>query len=355
MSSAVILKLKTLKGNGIIGKAMRHNRRAIQAELGASGNIDSTRSHLNETLTGLPTAKDVTQQAKDMISAAGIDKLRKNAVLGIEIVVSLPTTHAIDDRAFFHDCAAWAGKRFGGAQNLLSVDIHRDESSPHCHIIILPLLAGKLCASRMLGDRERFNAMRRDFQQSVADVYGLQLPSSLLPKGVLKTIGSAVIDALKSKSDPVLKSKVWDCVRDAIDKSPIDFAVMLGIEIKAPAKRMRTMEQIFTSKGKGAGFEKNPIGNLKAVDSTSLNKTSPIGIQPPTEQQTLCSVVFPQTNDHGQTETEQIQRVRDCDLDPSLYDSDTGEYAQTPVPPIKQRRAMADAWVNNSLKNKGVA
>ena len=50
MSGAAFLRLKKLKGSGIIGKAARHNRRVIQAELGATGSIDPARSHLNETV-----------------------------------------------------------------------------------------------------------------------------------------------------------------------------------------------------------------------------------------------------------------------------------------------------------------
>ena len=53
-----------LTGGGIIGKAARHNRRVIQAELGASGTIDATRSHLNITLMGPSTADEVAQLAK---------------------------------------------------------------------------------------------------------------------------------------------------------------------------------------------------------------------------------------------------------------------------------------------------
>ena len=52
MSGAAILRIKKLTGSGIIGKAARHNKRTIQAEMGASSSIDPTRSHLNETLMG---------------------------------------------------------------------------------------------------------------------------------------------------------------------------------------------------------------------------------------------------------------------------------------------------------------
>ena len=115
VSGAAFLRIKKLKGSGIITVAARHNRRVIQAEMGATGSIDPTRSSLNETLVGPLTAADVGQLAKDLMTAAGVTRLRKDAVMGLEIVFSLPPGHAVDDRAYFIDCSRWAGGYFGGA------------------------------------------------------------------------------------------------------------------------------------------------------------------------------------------------------------------------------------------------
>ena len=113
MSGAAFLRIKKLKGSGIITVAARHNKREIQAEMGASGSINPTRSSLNEALAGPSAAADVGQLAKDLMTAAGVTKLRKDAVTALEIVFSLPPAHAIDDRAYFSDCAAWAGNYLG--------------------------------------------------------------------------------------------------------------------------------------------------------------------------------------------------------------------------------------------------
>lgn len=59
MSGTDFLRLKKLTGSGIVRQAARHNRRAIQAELGASGHIDPARSSQNETLAGPSTPEDV--------------------------------------------------------------------------------------------------------------------------------------------------------------------------------------------------------------------------------------------------------------------------------------------------------
>ena len=74
MSGVAILRIKRLKGGGIITVAARHNRRVIQAEMGATGSIDPTRSNLNETLMGPPTAEDVGKLAKTLMAAARVGK-----------------------------------------------------------------------------------------------------------------------------------------------------------------------------------------------------------------------------------------------------------------------------------------
>ena len=150
-----------LKGGGIITVAARHNRRVIQAEMGATGSIDPTRSHLNETLAGPSTAADVGQLAKDLMTAAGVTRLRKDAVMALEIVFSLPPGHAIDDRAYFNDCAVWAVVYFGGMT--LSVDIHRDEAQDHAHVLLVPLQGGSLQGSDMVGNKKKLTELQAKF------------------------------------------------------------------------------------------------------------------------------------------------------------------------------------------------
>jgi hypothetical protein len=173
VSVAAFLRLKKLKGGGIIAAAARHNRRALQVQVGASDSIDSTRSAMNETLRGPPTPEEVASLAKKLMSAAGITKTRKDAVLGIEIVFSLPVDHQIDDRDFFDSCSRWADDQFGGAQNILSVDIHRDEAAPHCHVLLVPIVNDRLAGSDMVGNRKKLLHLQQDFHTKVGARYGL--------------------------------------------------------------------------------------------------------------------------------------------------------------------------------------
>jgi len=343
MSGAAILRIKKLKGGGIITVAARHNRRVIQTEIGATGSIDPTRSNLNETLMGPSTADDVGKLAKNLMAAAGVGKLRKDAVTGLEAVFSLPPGHPLDDRAYFTDCTAWAGKYFGGAQNLLSADIHRDEAQVHCHILILPLVNGRMMGSDLLGGKQKLLAMQTAFHEAVASRYGLSKAPARLAGATKQVAAKAVLQKLRDTADAALQSKVWATLRDKIENDPASFLLALGIEPETVKKKLRTMEQIFTSKGKGKANEANPIG-----------------FQASAKSRTLCSVGFSPKPFQATTTPAPVDlpviepvTVRESELDPALFDPVSGEFFRPPAKPERHQRQAADRWVSAVLNKKG--
>lgn len=337
MSAADFLRLAKLKGVGKVSKAARHNRRVIQAELGASGSIDPTRTHLNETLTGPPNAEDVATLARDMMRAAGIEKTRKDAVLALEVIFSLAPTHQLDECAFFKDCVRWAGEQFGGAQNILSADIHRDEAAPHCHVLILPLLAGRMVGSDMVGNRTKLRDTRQRFHTAVGARYGLaKAPPRLL--GATKTVAATkVLETLRTGLDGALRSKLWPQLRSSIEQDPGPYLLALNIEVTQPKKKLRTMAQIFTSKGKGKNREDNPIGFATPTKGRSLCSVgfAPTSSATPTPPAAAClapaRVLFPSDAEPAVDQVEDFQRDREDDFDAGRYDPQTGEFVRVPT------------------------
>ena len=363
MSGAAVLRITRLKGSGIITVAARHNKRVIQAEMGATGSIDPTRSSLNETLAGPSSAADVGQLAKDLMTAAGAVKLRKDAVMGLEFVFSLPPGHALDDRAYFTACATWAGVYCGGGQNILSVDIHRDEAAPHCHVLLLPLIGGRMVGSDLHGGKQKLLALQQDFHAKVAALYGLSKAPARLSGTAKQAASKAVLKKLRETSDGALKSAAWSVIREAVERDPAPFLLALGLELATQKKQKRTMAQIFTSIGKGRATSNH------------------IGFAPPEKDQTLCSVGFtpkpPPTKSavvielstvaggaydvsadavgnsgSGASIVSETIRLRESDLDPALYDSETGDYFQRSPPPARLKRQVADAWVSAALNQR---
>ena len=361
MSGAGVMRVKKLKGNGIITVAARHNRRVIQAEMGATGSIDPTRSHLNETPAGPSTAAEVGQLAKDLMTAAGVVKLRKDAVMGLEIVFSLPPGHALDDRAYFTACAEWAGAAFGGAHNVLSVDIHRDESQPHCHVLLLPLIEGRMIGNKLIGGKQMLLALQKDFHTAVASKFGLSKAPARLG-GTAKQAGAkAVLQKLRQTSDGALQSATWAVIREAVERDPAPFMLALGIEAKATAKKLKPFVDYVTSKGKGPSKETNTIAFASPVKDRRLcsvafaskpSVPTPAASPPRPAPAPTVELPEPQIEDEVEAHNLDAVRDRDSDHDPALYDPDTGEYYQRPPAPARHQRQASDAWVAASLPTK---
>ena len=340
MGATGFLRLKKLRGSGIIAAAARHNRRAIQADVGGTASIDPARSGLNETLHGPATADDVAQLAVKRLRDAGIRKLRKNAVVGLEIVFSLPVGTRVDDRSYFADCAAWTALNFGGQDNILTVDIHRDEAAPHCHVLILPMINNRMVGSDMVGNRAKLLQMQQDFHRDVAARHGLRKAPARLAGATKQRAVAAVLERLQAAADGAVISVAWATIRDAIERDPAPFLATMAIELEPPKKKLRTMTQIFTSPGKGKTND-NPIGFARAPKPETLScvgvaETCTVPPAPPAPPVPAVS---------------QFTRERERDLDPASYDPDTGEFRPTPARPAGVK-AVAAAWVGAALAVK---
>lgn len=285
MSASGFFRIKKLKGPGKVLVASRHNKRAIQAENGAARHIEPQRMHLNLSLHGPNAPELVAQAAKSLMAAAGIKAPAKNAVVALELVFSLPPDTAIPIEAFFRECLGWAVQHFGGLDNILSADVHVDESAPHLHVLILPLVSGRMNGSAMFGNRQRLQFLQNDFHGAIAGRYGLAKAPARLQGQAKEKTAHAVIERLRCTNDKAQLSAIWPMLRDLIDRDPAPFAQTLGIDIAAgPAKKMRTMAEIFTSKGKGSNVRPKPIG----IDA----RTSPIGNDGMEKDRTLSCVGF---------------------------------------------------------------
>lgn len=264
MAGSAVLRAKKLKGSGIVHAASAHNLRAIQAELGAGGSIDATRCHLNEHLAGPAAPADVADLARAKMAAAGVGKLRKDAVQAIEFVVSIAPGQRLDEAGFFGAAVRWLADRFGGVDNILSADVHRDEAAPHLHLLVLPLMAGRMVGSDAIGGPSHLLRLQTEFFAAVCKPYGL-LPHPRRLAGEGKTAAAAIVlTELKRRRDPCLNSALWPALRDHIEADPGSFAALLGVSVGVPTKpkKLRSMTEIFISPGKGPKVEKsaNPIG-----------------------------------------------------------------------------------------------
>lgn len=233
-------------------QAARHNLREIQAELGASSHIDATRMHLNIILAGPSKAADVVAAANGMMSDAEVGKLRKDAVMALEALISIPESASIDREKFFSDSLGWLAAFY--QVPILSAVIHFDESEPHMHVLLLPLIKGRMQGSDLIGNKTKLRDMQTRFYHEVAIGYGFARPMQAQRRTSAqqrKEAANTVLKHLQQHPERLKQPNMASLLRECIQQSPGRFMDALGLDIPAhkPAKQ-KTMAQIFTSKAK---------------------------------------------------------------------------------------------------------
>lgn len=175
--SGLPYKSKKLKGIIHLQKALRHNLREIAAELGPYGTIDIARTPSNYALRGHGSAAETLDVARHLVSETGLapSRIRKDAIWGIEMVFTARPASGEDLRTFYEECTRWAESHFG--VQVLSSVVHLDEGAPHCHVILLPLVDGRMNGARLYGGIKDLSTRMTEFHQAVGARFGLTRPA----------------------------------------------------------------------------------------------------------------------------------------------------------------------------------
>lgn len=252
MATSHLFRIGRIKGQSGLLEALEHNKRTLQVEKGSFKHIDPEKSSLNYSLTEEKTPKEINIIASILMLEADV-KVRKNQVMAIEIIFSLPAIrHSQDNNPFFYDCFSWVKKHIPG--HLLSFDVHLDESAPHAHALVLPLVEGKMQGQKIIGNRGNLYRLINLFHKEIGINYGLSsTPKKRLSAVARKSLIRVILSELQS--DPIMKSQIWPCVRDAIQADPEPFAQILSIGRSAAIrKNEKSFAQIAISKGKGSSI-----------------------------------------------------------------------------------------------------
>lgn len=165
-----ILRVAKIKTKGHLGAALAHNFRERH-----TANADAARQGDNTVLKGPGNGQDVIAAWE----ARAPEKIRKNAVHALEYFVGAsPEKMANMNRrqqdAYFRKALNWFETKHG-ADNVLSAVIHRDETTPHLQLLVIPLDArGKLNARELVGGKANLSKMQTDFAREVGKDFGLE-------------------------------------------------------------------------------------------------------------------------------------------------------------------------------------
>lgn len=124
----------------------------------------------------LKESNDWLQDINREIQAAGA-KARSNSVMALDTIYTASPeffqerTNAENDK-FFQDCLKFHNEHFG---HIISAVVHYDETTPHLHIISVPLTKdGRLSARDVIGNKAKMSKTQDQFFEQVGRGYGLK-------------------------------------------------------------------------------------------------------------------------------------------------------------------------------------
>lgn len=117
---------------------LHHYRRDREATLERS-NVDRERTHLNYTL-GPDGGLERIRERVSEVEATMTRSVRSDAIVMCDWVVTAPPDlRAEDQREFFESCYDFVRGRYGD-ENMLGGYVHMDETTPHIHIALTPVV-----------------------------------------------------------------------------------------------------------------------------------------------------------------------------------------------------------------------
>lgn len=116
------------------------------------------------------------QDIQDEINRAGA-KTRANSVVALDAIYTASRDFfkgksTEECNKYFQDCLQFHQKKFG---HVVSAVVHYDETTPHMHILSVPLTQdGRLSAREIIGNRANLSRMQTEFFEQVGKGYGLE-------------------------------------------------------------------------------------------------------------------------------------------------------------------------------------
>ena len=167
-------KIKTEVG---LLNVAKHNDRSAYAE---KDRPEWQNENYDKTLEKLPSNDVLSDRESRIKSANLLRKPQKNASAAIEFFISADRDFSRDNKKwadYFSDSIKFFEKKFG-KENLIQAAIHTDESTPHMHLVFVPIArtakGNKYTSSEYLGGRVGMQKMHTEFYEAVGKKYGLE-------------------------------------------------------------------------------------------------------------------------------------------------------------------------------------
>lgn len=167
-----ILRTKKIKTAGGVNLSLKH---AYRDQITPNANPNLTPQ--NEMLVGKTREEALSRFNERLSQVQG--KIRSNGVRCVEYLVTgspeeIKSMSREKQDEYFRKALKWIEDRHG-AENIISAGIHRDESTPHLYVHVVPMdrERHKLNCRAFLGGADMLSKMQTDFYESVAKSFGL--------------------------------------------------------------------------------------------------------------------------------------------------------------------------------------
>ena len=147
-------------------------------------------------------------------------KLRSDAVYMNSFVLTSDKEFFINlplaaEKEFFKDCVKFFADKYG-AENIISAVVHKDETTPHLHMNLVPITNGKLC-SKDLYDRKKLSDLQTEFYKKVGKKWGLE-------RGKFKS-GAKHVTAAEYKAQKIVEEAEQQSERINAENKPYQEAL----------------------------------------------------------------------------------------------------------------------------------
>jgi hypothetical protein len=180
MGNYAIVRTAKLTSVGHVGKALNHNTRGNEK---FAQNADPMKKgqnlhYINGEFKNVNNTTALNKIAYKNYVDSLPDKIRSNAVHGIEYMIAYSPEAKLNEMEYFKDAQKWLEEKHG-AENVILTSVHLDETTPHMHAIVTPNVINEkgvkgLNARHFLGGSKKLSEMQTDFANKVGKKYGLE-------------------------------------------------------------------------------------------------------------------------------------------------------------------------------------
>nr|WP_181715681.1 MobV family relaxase [Carnobacterium sp.]QJS06071.1 mobilization protein [Carnobacterium sp.] len=245
--------------------------------------IDPTKTYLNVDLC--QKEGDTLSRLNDRLKEVYCMK-REDVKVGCSWIVTLPKTlkeqNESDQREFFEKTYAFLTERYGGGKNVLSAQVHLDETTPHLHFVFMPVVwdekkqREKVSAKEVLNrnDLQKFHGELDTFlKKELPTIYKdgilngetIELDSVKEIKKYAKQIQEKKNDLSKELELFSEPKKVFDQVEKASKKS------LFGDKVTLPYSEFEKLKTLSLS-GIKLNNQLNQVSEASKKDLTALKK-----------------------------------------------------------------------------------